>query len=209
MVKLKGPGLATSASGQLAGELIFSNWKGKPYVKKFRAPKQPRTNPQVAMRAAMRFLSTAWDAIDPSGKATWHDLATETSITRFNAYQAYNLGRWRSRKPPSQAYPASELGAGSTSQNYQATGVPRGMIVEWDPLDVNQNWGYLLYAQPGSYPARTWDKLVLMQIGVTFDHIKWLWTPLDPGVYYFRLDAFTIFGFHWETTHSFFGTVPP
>lgn len=208
MVKLKGPGLAAQASGQLADELVFSTWKGRPYLKTRSDPRQPQTDGQVAMRAAMRFLSTAWDALAAYAKATWQPLAAQTSVTPFNAYQGYNLTRWRSRRPPTAEYPAAETGTGSTSQNYQATGVPRGMIVEWDPLNLNDNWGYLLYGQPGSYPARTWDKLILMQIGVTFDHIKWLWRPLDPGNYYFRLDAFTVTGFHWETTHSFWGTVP-
>ena len=34
MVRLKGPGLASKASGSIANTLIFSNWKGKPYLKK-------------------------------------------------------------------------------------------------------------------------------------------------------------------------------
>ena len=57
MVKLTGPAIAQGAAGQLAGELIFSDWKGRAYLKKHRKPKQPRTPPQLAMCAMLRFLS--------------------------------------------------------------------------------------------------------------------------------------------------------
>jgi len=208
MVKLIGPGLSAKASGTLAGELIFTNWKGRAYLKKHRAPKQPQTNPQISMRAAMTFLSQSWAPMAGYAKRTWDALAAETKVSAFNAYQAYNLNRWRSDSAPTCQYPAAETGSGGTCHNYGATVAGRGLLIEWDPLLLGENWGYLLFAQLASAPPRTWSYLKLMQRGASMDHVSWHWSPLPPGLYYFKLDSFTFTGKHTPNSYSWTKTMP-
>ena len=77
MVKLQAPCLSLEASGSLAGALVFSKWKGRPYCRSLVTPANPRSGGQVGMRAMFKFLSQKWDAIAAGPKATWEDRADQ------------------------------------------------------------------------------------------------------------------------------------
>lgn len=209
MVKLTGPGLAKGASGTLAGTLIYTNWKGRAYLKKHARPKQPRTGGQRAMRATMQFLSPAWSTLSDVLQQTWADLAAQSEISPFNAYQGYNLARWRSRQPPSSEYPPPETGSGGSCQNFTATQQGLAVSLEWDPLTLMQNWGYLVYANQTSYGPRPWHQLILMPYGTTTDHQNHLWYPPNSGAWYFQLDSFSITGYHTQTAYQAYVNFQP
>lgn len=159
MVKLKGPGLGLAAAGSVGGEVSFANWKGKPYLKTKSRPKQPNTESQIALRAIMRFLSKAWAAIDPALKATWNELAAATTISPFNAYQAYNIKRWHNFKAPSTTYPCEERLDYSNYVFYGVTGGPRSVLHDLTSGTQFHGWGYLLHKLTDTDDDRRWDNL--------------------------------------------------
>lgn len=191
MVKLTGPGLAKAASGTLAGQLTFSNWKGRAYLKKHRKPKQPRTGGQVGMRAMLAFLSAQWTEISAEDQATWADLAASSSISPFNAYQKVNLGRWRNFQRPSQAHPATE-----DDQHALITfAVPYpftrhfGFYFAVNP--INDGWAVTIHEVPDSGEPIYWHNF---QHAFPIPDTLWdyiLITGVKPGLHWYAITTFS------------------
>lgn len=184
MVKLTGPGLARAAGGSVAGQLTFSNWKGKPYLKKLTKPKQPRTQGQVAMRAILAFLSPEWSIISAAARATWMDLAHLDQISPFNAYLKENLKRWRSFLRPSWYYPATEDGPIGTIPTTTATGAVRTIHCTADVSYLGECWAYSIYHAEHGTDWPRWHKLRhIMPIHTTGLHECTL-TGFPPGTHW-------------------------
>lgn len=180
--------MASAAGGSLAGELTFSTWKGRPYLKKHRTPKQPRTPGQLARRAMMAFLSQAWKTISPQDRATWSELARASEISAFNAYQRENLNRWHRRRPPSKAYPAAEAAGLTAVTMLTATGGVRHVDLDANLFAIlGDNWTALLFHSPLAIPDPDVDKLVHVWRAETVDHYYWTHSPLAAGTHYYRL----------------------
>lgn len=194
MVKLKGPGLAARAAGQLAGELVFSNWKGTAYLKRHRDPKQPRSDPQIAMRATMTWLASCWDAFTDYAKATWTDLAAQTDISPFNAYQGYNLERWRRYKFPSVVYPATETGNPTYFDNFTVTGGIRCATISLRVTLPRDGWGLHLHRRAGAPVTPAWHNLVYVFNALSTGTFTWTDTPLAAGSYWYTVTRTTIYG---------------
>lgn len=194
MTKLKGPGMATSARGQLASELIFSNWKGTAYLKQHRSPKQPRTRAQLAMRAMMDFLSRSWQYIAPARQATWIQLAAASNVSPFNAYQSYNLTRFRDDLLPSQIYPAAGLLTPSSLQSYTATGIPLAVKHDVHYTFQFSGWGFILYKLPTGAPTYHWYRIAHVLLCLSTGHHKWTQRNLAPGIHRYACRNFSIDG---------------
>ncbi len=108
MVKTKGPAISHDASGKLAAALIFSKSAKGSYLKAFAKPKQPRTQPQIAVRAMTTWLSKQWSTLGPAAQTTWEEPAKAKLIARYHAFMGYNQQRWTNFKPPTQTWPAAE-----------------------------------------------------------------------------------------------------
>jgi len=174
MVKLKGPGLALDASGTLADEVTFSKYKGRAYLKTKGRPKQPNTEAQLAIRAMMTFLSSSWKTIPEPNKATWLPLATPGKTSPINAYQAYNLMRWRNFKAPTTTWPATEVLPYSTYSGHVTTGMPRATNVHIDYLTQFAGWGFCVHHLTGVADPRRWDNLIYVHecwIPGNYDHV--------------------------------------
>jgi len=187
MVKLKGPGLAQQASGSLGSELIFSTWKGRAYLKKKTAPKQPQTGRQVAMRTMMRFLASEWNAISSAHKATWLDLADKTKISPFNAYQAENLARWRNLQAPSQIYPPTEAADQAELSVLTCFGECRHVRIRMRiQAPLADAWTAFVFHKLGAYPPAAWQNLVHVEMMNDAPYHYWTQTPLPPGQHFYR-----------------------
>lgn len=200
MVKLRGPALATEASGQLAGQLIFSTWKGTRYLKRHRKPKQPRSPAQVAMRAMMAFLSESWPQIPQDRRDTWLDLAAASNITPFNAYQAYNLQRWTEHRNPSQSYPATETSEASSFQGYHTTGMPRAVEHRLQHDYQMGGWGWRLHTVEGPLWLCRWDNLIHLVLAPSPGIRTWIQRNMEPGTHYHKCKNFSIDGRHGYTS---------
>lgn len=191
MVKLTGPGLAKAASGTLGDQLIFSNWKGKAYLKKHARPKQPNSEKQLAMRAMMRFLSQEWTNIIDLYKETWEPPALAADISPFNVYQRENLARWRNFQTPGQVFPVEDTGtpSGYASRTITCLGNHAKLRVQLG--SQNDGWGVNFFrSSEGATPTR-WDQLVHIMHATGGAWHEWDFYPPTAGTYYFAWNRFS------------------
>lgn len=187
MVRVYGPLFSIDASGTIAKSVTFSKWKGRNYGRKRVIPANPRSGPQVSVRAMGRFLSQEWAGLSAANKATWDTRAKQSLISPFNAYCSYNWDRWSHFKTPSMADPAAET---STPAGAPTTTVTAGVkelqlsIADGAPAP---DWGYQIFRSlttsftPGfSNHVHTIPKTATPTVFID--------TGLDTGVtYYYRV----------------------
>lgn len=155
MVKIKGPMLSLDAAGTLGNAVVFSTWKGKSYVRAHVAPTNPKSLPQIAIRAMLAFLSSQWASLTPGQQATWEESAIEANCSPFNRYLGYNVARYRNWKPPTKAYPPAESGSPGTIA-YSLTAGVRHILVHTDFQDNDSVWGNLIMRHTGIPAPWTW-----------------------------------------------------
>lgn len=197
MVKLRAPALGRDASGSLAGQVIFSTWKGKPYVKKHTKPKQPRTPKQVSMRAMMAFLSKQWSGLADVDQATWQNLALASQISPFNAYQKENLKRWRNYQAPSNVYPATQAGTDAQVTNWRTICLGFHAVIGIYINNQNDGWGVAFAGQPQWPHPDEWQYLLHVEPIVPNVWLEYDYHPTVSGSWHFSVYPFTTDGkFH-------------
>jgi hypothetical protein len=145
MVKLAGPMFSMSASGTIGNAVTFATSKGRPYARVRVIPSNPKSGPQVGMRAMMKFLSQEWAGLGTVAKASWDTRAAATNISAFNAFCSYNMSRWRSFKGPSQDDPAAEVAATPAAPTTTVSnGVRQLQLSIADGAQI-PDWGWLVY----------------------------------------------------------------
>jgi len=185
MVKLTGPAASIGAAGSLADLLTFSSTKGKRYLKRKSKPKQPRTKPQVSIRAAMAFLSPQWKTILKAARDSWIPLAGRTQISPFNAYIAYNCLRHRNLQGLSQYFPADQLGSIASPVSFTATGHVRRVHFAFNITTLFQNWGLYIHWVSGTGVEPLWEDTIKIIPTYATGWYQWDWKPVPAGTYWF------------------------
>lgn len=190
MVKVAAPCLSLGASGALGGAIVFSTWKGRPYVRELVKPANPKSGGQVGVRSMFKFLAQRWTDV-PSGKqASWEDRADDKVISPFNAYMGYNQSRWRNFKAPSLADPALEEAAQPAAPTTTPTDGVRQISLSIADGAPAPDCGYIIHRSgtTGFTPAfATCIAVINWDSGGTTVYID---TPLAPGTYYYRIQGF-------------------
>lgn len=129
MAKVKGPLMSLSASGSVADTIVFSIWKGRPYVRELVTPSNPQTANQAAVRSILgataksaKAVLTSSADVDGFGSAMFQatrDAAPSgQSWVSFLQKTAYGtngalLSAWAALSPTQQGYfDASALNVG-------------------------------------------------------------------------------------------------
>lgn len=207
MVKVQGPALSLAASGKLAGAMVFSSWKGRPYVRELVKPANPRSGGQVGIRAMMKFLSQQWKSIVSVDQATWLTRAGQTVISAFNAYVGYNVARWRDFVGPSQVDPATALATNAVIGAATATPGVRSMTLTIPITTANDGWGVAVFRSPTAAFDTTFDKLIACGAVDGVNDIVLIDSPLAPGTYYYDVRPFTTEGLLGAEKGEFDGTI--
>lgn len=191
MVKLKGQLLSLDAGGALAKTLIYSNWKGRPYAKKFTLPRDPNTPAQIGLRQAMTFLSSQWPSLSAAQKKTWDELAGNLKITLLDAYNSINLTRFVEDKGLSKEYPPAEAANTISIVSQQPTASERFVTLGASTSPPTAAWGYVFYqdASMGFTPAPANVVGVIVGPGVFTVHSIRV-TPPFAGTWYSRYASF-------------------
>jgi len=182
-----------SASGTIGNAVTFATSKGRPYARVRVIPSNPKTGPQVGMRAMMKFLSQQWAGMSDVNKATWLIRAKATNISTFNAFSSYNMRRWRSFTGPSKEDPAAEI---STTPAAPTTTVSTGVRqLQLSIADGAQlpDWGWLVYRSTvtGFTPAYSNLVAIVPKTASPTIHID---AGLIPQAYYYRIQGIMIDG---------------
>jgi hypothetical protein len=203
MVKVSAPIFSLGASGTIAKAATFSNWKGRAYVRSRVIPANPRTGPQVGLRAMVAFLAQEWSKRDVSDQESWRTLADQRAISPFNAYTSFNQKRWRSFRAPTQNAQTLELSDPPDAPTTTATGGIRQVHLSIAPGQNPPSWGYMIHRSrtPGFTPS--WDNCVAV-IAIEDPATVYVDSDLPPGTYYYRIRGFTSDGVmgQWEVQRS-------
>jgi len=190
MALVKGPAFSLAASGSIGGALVYSIWKGRPYVRQLVTPANPRSGSQTGFRASMRFLAQIWSGLSAANKATWESRADDMIVSEFNAFTSYNQKRWRNFLTPSTVDPAAEISTPPTAPTGAAVAGVRMATITLTDTVTPPDWGYILFRSltTGFTPAiSNAIRLVEWSGAATTEIID---TPLDPATYYYRSRGF-------------------
>jgi len=195
MVKLQGPIFSLHASGSLAGALVFSSWKGRPYARELVIPSNPQSGAQVGRRAMFSYLSKIWDGLSTANQATWDDLAEELVASPFNAYIGVNMTRCHNFLAPSYVYPAAEGDAIGT-WDAACPGVWEENRIELEPemTMLNQNAGIMIFASLTTPLTTAVGNCIMVKSATSTGLKHYFWTPPSVATWYFNHRAFSIQG---------------
>jgi len=191
MALVTGPLLSLDARGQVAGSIVFSNWKGRAYVRQLVTPSNPKSAGQTSNRAMFKFLSQAWAGLSAAEQATWEALAAATTISPFNAYQSFNMAEWTQFVTPFKDPAAS----GETIPVMGAltlTGGVRQAEISQVITTANDIWGMLIARSDATFggdPTKTQIVAAVEYPGAS--PITYVDTPLAPDTYFYRTAGFT------------------
>ncbi len=195
MVKLKGQLMSLDGSGSIGKAITYSNWKGRPYAKKFKQPNNPNTAAQIGLRTMMRFLSQEWKQLNDNQQASWVERAAGYMISPFAAYTGANLARYAIDLYPAGSHPADLAGTCDRVTALAPDVYDNHVIINYTvpaPLDV---WGVLIYG------SQTWHApwipanvrgVQLVEALPTINHFRDV--PSARGDWYYYVQPFNING---------------
>lgn len=86
MAKTTAPLMAFGASGQIANALVFGNWKGQGYARRYVTPANPQSADQTATRSVFTWASNVWKQAGPLLRAPWDRYAVGQILTGRNHF---------------------------------------------------------------------------------------------------------------------------
>lgn len=91
MVRVTGPFLSLDARGSLAKTMVGSYWKGVNYIRVRVVPKNPKSDPQVAVRTVLSDGVSKWKngVISDGEKSLWETYATGLGMSGFNRFMKF------------------------------------------------------------------------------------------------------------------------
>ena len=95
MAKVTGPLLSFSAGGQIAQTQVYSRWKGRPYVRRYLVPANPRSAGQTLTRSVFAWLSNTWRLMPSDVQAPWKAAASNQVMTDRNLWMKQNIATLR------------------------------------------------------------------------------------------------------------------
>lgn len=189
MALVTGPLLSIDARGKFGGSIVFSNWKGRPTVRKLVTPSNPKSGAQTGQRAMMGFLARAWAPLADNDKASWTTLAEERKVSGFNAFTRFNLDRWTQFTTPMQT-PTSNGQTPPTMGALTVTGQVRQLTISQVITTAEDIWGMLIAISTttGFTPSKD---TIFAAVAYSASPIVYVASGLNAGTYYVRTAGFT------------------
>lgn len=95
MTTVVAPLLSFDARGKIADTMVFANWRGVPYVRRFVIPANPKTTAQVLTRDIFANLEMRWKQGGPLLRAVWDRFAVGQKFVGRNSYLGKNIAELR------------------------------------------------------------------------------------------------------------------
>lgn len=191
MVKVQAPCLSLEASGSIAGAMVFSKWKGRPYVRSLVRPANPKSGGQVGIRQMFKFLSQQWQNVIAGSQATWETKADQQVVSQFNAYMGYNTFRWADFTAPTQHDPEDTANTAAVIGTTAAVAGVRSITVTAPITTANDGWGVAFFRSLSSSFATGVDNLRHVGRIVATADVVFVDSPLEAGTYYYNFREFT------------------
>lgn len=192
MARVTGPLFSMSASGQLGKAIVFTEWKGRPVVRAYAIPANPRSQAQRYTRSMMTFLSKAWTNLSAAEQAGWDAGAASLSISPFNEYVRVNMDYWKQQNGPIVT-PGQAAGTdpvlGAITATYGVGQIGFSNVV----TTANDIWALGILCRLGSAPASSLSYAMLVT-EYTASPVTGTIYNLDAGTYYVEQFAITTGG---------------
>lgn len=120
MARVKGPLFSLEASGSIAKTVVYSQWKGRNYVREHTIPYNPQTAPQVNVRTAMTLLVASWQGEAAPYQLEWETFGKQFNLSGFNSYVSRGM----------DAY-ITQITSAVTPVSVAVTGTPPADIWVW------------------------------------------------------------------------------
>lgn len=207
MVKVAGPMMSLAASGTLAKAITFSIWKGRPYVRERVVPANPKSGPQIGIRAMFKFLSQNWTPMGAALWSGWNDRADAQVISPFNAFMGFNQARWRNFLGPAALPTDLEEGTNGVYAAGSATAAVRQISITKELTTANQNWGFIIHRDPETGFDVAFSNAIAVVYTNALATYEYIDTPLAAGTYYYNFSSFTSDGLRELDDDEVFATV--
>lgn len=141
MATTKAPLFSLGASGTVGKSIVYSNWRGRSYVRMHAVPSNPRTGLQVGMRSVFKWITQAFADLSGPQLAGWANRALSDNITALNA-QVRDAGK-RARDNLGWRAGLEETPVGTIDAPTGLDAVPmlRSAVLSWARPVANQG-GY-------------------------------------------------------------------
>jgi len=96
VAKTVAPLLSFDAGGQIAKTQVYAKWKGRPYVRRYVVPANPKSTEQMLTRNVFSFLNNLWKYYPGAATAAWTLYGDNNRITNRNAWLKQNISVLRS-----------------------------------------------------------------------------------------------------------------
>ena len=191
MVKVAGPALSLEASGSIGGVMVFSKWKGRPYVRSLVKPANPKSGGQVGVRSMFKFLAQQWQNLTALDQASWETRADQKIISPFNAFVGFNQDRYRNFLAPATLDPPAVADTPATLGITTAVAGVRSITVTAPITTAADGWGVMVFRSLSTGFATAFDNLVHVGKIVGAADIVFVDSPLVPDEYFYNFREFT------------------
>ena len=92
MAKTTAPLFSLGASGTVGDTIVYSMWKGTPYVRMRVIPNNPQTASQVSQRNTLTAAVSTWKhgvSCNATSKNSWGACASGTGMSGFNRFTGH------------------------------------------------------------------------------------------------------------------------
>lgn len=196
MAKVTGPLLSMSASGSIAGAMVFSNSKGRPYVRQLVTPSNPNSDAQQGVRANMKGLNLLWAAMSDLEKATWDTKAKQDNVSTWNAFVKVNQKDFAEGYGDQRQDPAEASDPPSIPTDVSDSVAGSQVTVLADVPATGETFGMMLWVSPttGFTPAKNNVKQVIAVTEAVGTPQTFTLNGLSSGTYFYKVAGFDFAG---------------
>ncbi len=183
--------MSMDASGTIGGMLTYGKWKGRNTVRTRVTPHNPKSAAQTAIRSLMAGLVSLYQANKATIDTNFLTLATQRSISKFNAFTSYGMNRHSAALFPSIDIDPTNAAPAANATSLAAT--PSGAYAElaWSDSVSADSWANYIYRKLGSDPTGLPSELVaVVPNGVEV----WQDGPLAAGTWHYVIAAISNHG---------------
>lgn len=195
MVKLTGPLISIEASGTLGKLLTYNRQPRGTTLRRKPQPKHPRTKAQVAVQAALTFVTQQWKNRSQAEQDSWDHADFVDAVSPYTNYVKFNCQRIRAVLPPIVEYPYDVPRATCQGWSKFATAQYRSIRLAWICYAaLAQSWGLVIFRRTAPWPPAIFENLChvgIMDDALVHTHVD---GPLEPGTYSYRFQAFSKYG---------------
>jgi hypothetical protein len=149
-------------------------------------PRYTETGLQRAIRLIMPAMARDWHLLSVPASVTWDGLADQNATTCYHAFLSYNMRRWRTFKPPTQAYPPAETGTNPTVMSWTRSSGKGYVNHEINVQTLNSLWTLSMHRATAYFGPATLPKTSRLLTIHAPGYLRWSEQGLAPGTYYYR-----------------------